>query len=437
MQQVFEAQLRSMIGEGDCFVLMAVSGGVDSMVMASLFRASPYQKIAIAHVNFGLRGDDSDADEALVQHWAHKAAIPFYVQRFDTLVYSKEHKVSVEMAARELRYQWFEELRQPTGADYIAVAHNANDHAETVLLNLTRGTGIRGLCGIPGKRDAIIRPMLCFERAHIMEYAQKLGTPYREDASNALYDFARNRIRHAVLPELRKINPQIIKQLCQDSRYLREAYAVLEKALERKRSEWCRQDGEALYFEIEKIAADAYPAFHLFELLRPYGFCSGQMKQIIDMLHALPGHKVLSDTHILYKDRGVLALFPQEQESTLPSLHISLFEGKTYHLHKSPNVAALDVDKLQFPLTLRRWNQGYRFTPFGMHGSKKVSDFLTDIRLPLWEKERQLVVCSGNDIVWVAGRRIDEQYKVTEVTERVAEVVVTNHPSKPLSSQTE
>jgi len=422
MLDAFKTNLQALTKQKDAFVILAVSGGMDSMVMSSMFLASPYKRLAVAHVNFGLRGADSDADEALVARWAHNAGIPFHVQKFDTRAYAKEWGYSIEMAARALRYNWFEQLRQQLGADFIAVAHQANDHAETILLNLTGGTGIRGLCGIPAKRGAIIRPMLCFERPQIEEYAQKMDIIYREDATNALCDFARNRIRHAVLPELAKINPKVIAQFMEGSGYLREARSILEESLEQKKASWCRSEGQALFIELEKIQGEGHIAYWLFELLRPYGFGSGQMKQIVDLLQAQPGYKVLSDTHILYKDRGVLAIFPHAGEEDIPNVNIVYADGPTYVLNKNPKIAALDADKLQHPITLRRWKPGDSFIPFGMKGSKKISDFLTDLKLPLWEKERQWVLCHGSDIVWVAGKRIDDRYKITAATLKVAEI---------------
>jgi len=425
MIRPFEKQLSALVGEGDCSVLMAVSGGVDSMVMASLFAASQYGKrAAIAHVNFQLRGCDSDADEALVQRWADSVHIPFYVQRFDTLSYARIQKCSVEMAARELRYQWFEELRQAIQMDWIAVAHNANDHAETVILNMIRGTGIRGLCGIPQKQGVIIRPMLHFKRSQIEVYAQNKQIPFREDTTNALFDFARNRIRHTVLPALAKINPSVVEQLEENARYIQQARNILEEEVEKKRGAWCRQEGDALFFKVEQMINDPNIHYWLFEILHPYGFGSGQIEQMVNILQAQPGRRVLSDTHILYKDRGLLALIPKKLDVSLPQVQVTLFDASTYPLGKNREIAALDADKLQFPLTLRRWMYGDRFIPFGMHGFKKVSDYLTDLRIPLWEKERQWVLCSGSDIVWVVRKRIDDRYKVNDKTEKVAEIIL-------------
>lgn len=406
----------------EVFVILAVSGGIDSMVMASLFVSSSYKKLAVAHANFGLRGAESDADEALVRSWAQEAGIPFYLRRFDTQSYARTRGYSIEMAARVLRYNWFEELRIELGADYVALAHHANDHAETILLNLTTGTGIRGLCGIPKQRGTIIRPMLDWERVQIEKYAQKMGIPYREDATNALCDFTRNRIRHKVLPELVKINPSVVRQLKENSAYWKEARNILEEVLEQKKASWCCMEDGAFIIDLEKMKGAGHTAYWLFELLHPYGFGSGQMRQIMDVLEAQPGHKVFSPTHILYKDRGVLAVFSRADEEHIPVIKIEYIDRATYVLDKKPDIAALDADMLPHPLTLRRWEPGDRFIPFGMNGSKKVSDFLTDLKLPLWEKERQWVLCHHADIVWVVSKRIDDRYKIGPTTSKVAKI---------------
>jgi len=446
----FKSQLHSLVGADDCSFLLAVSGGIDSMAMASLFVAAHYKKVTIAHVNFGLRGEDSDADETLVRDWAEKYHLPCYVQRFDTRNYAATHKISVEMAARMLRYQWFEELRKLLQIDFIAVAHHANDHAETILLNLTRGTGVRGLCGISPKRGALIRPMLAFDRKQIEEYAEKMNFPFREDATNASPDFSRNRIRHNVLPELAKINPNVVERLNENGTYFRQAGEILGEMVEEKRSVWCRKEGDVTFLEVEKIAADAHAPFWLFELLHPYGFHERQMKQIVEMLHAQPGGRVNSKSHTLFRDRKYLALRPcttspksaisdflksdcsDDQIDSEAAFTVSIYDSSDYQIKDDTMVAALDADKLHFPLTLRLWQSGDRFIPLGMKGFKKVSDFLIDTKVPLWEKEHQRVICSARDIahnsacdiVWVVGLRIDERYKVTETTKRVAEVTL-------------
>ncbi|MCL2727474.1 MAG: tRNA lysidine(34) synthetase TilS [Bacteroidales bacterium] len=428
MQRAFETKLHTLVPREGSSILMAVSGGIDSMVMASLFAASPCKpKVAIAHVNFGLRGDDSDADQALVCNWAQTQQIPCYVQRFDTRAYATNHKLSVEMAARELRYRWFEELRQELKYDHVAVAHHANDHAETILLNLARGTGVRGLCGIPDKRGAIIRPMLDFSRAQIETHAKEKGIPYRHDATNALPDFHRNRVRHTVVPELTAVNPNLTARLRENSRYLQQACTILEERSEEKRRMWCKYDNNVIYIDIESIVKEKHAEYWLFELLRPYGFKAGQMDQVMGMLHGGPGGRAASITHMLHRDRTFFALIPHSQKELVDQEYvISFFDSSQYVIGDGVQVATLDAGKLHFPLTLRTWQKGDRFIPFGMKGFKKVSDFLIDVKVPLWEKERQQVLCSNEEIVWLVGRRIDDRFKVTEATAVVAQVTLSS-----------
>ncbi|MDR2585769.1 MAG: tRNA lysidine(34) synthetase TilS [Prevotellaceae bacterium] len=406
--------------------LLAVSGGIDSMVMAHLFVGSPYKKIVILHCNFMLRGIDSDKDEALVRGWALEHQIPFFVKRFDTAGYAADKKISIEMAARFLRYQWFQELRQELGFDWIAVAHHANDHAETTLLNLIRGSGIRGVCGISSLQGNIVRPMLGFCREQIEAYAHKQKIPFREDVTNAQLDIPRNRIRHAVVPELAKINSGVVARMRENGIYLQQARDILLELTYIKRELWCRQDGEALLFDIELIKKDKHIAFWMFELLYPFGFETGGINQIVNLLHGRTGQKVMSYSHILYKDRDYLALVPKD--TTLPpNFTVTQHESSGYKIIPNQKIAALDADKLQLPLSIRLWKEGDRFIPLGMKGFKKVSDFLIDVKIPLWKKERQYVLCCGADIVWVEGQRIDDRYKVTAATKQVAEIKISQN----------
>lgn len=445
MQQIFELQLLTIQRQDDASFLLAVSGGVDSMVMASLFVASKRAKIAVAHVNFGLRGKESDADEALVAEWAQSQNIPCFVKKTDTRNYAANHKLSIEMAARELRYQWFEELRQTLNFDYVAVAHHANDNAETILLNLTRGTGIRGVMGISPARGFLVRPMLSFEREQIEKYARERHIPFRVDATNTSEEFLRNRIRLRVMPELEKINPKVVKRFQKNGGYFREAGEIIDELLEEKRRAWCWQEGEAMLMDIKKIVADIHATFWLFEILYPFGFQECQIKQVTEMLHAKSGSKVLSNTHILYKDRDRFALLPlithveschlalppdvSDNHSAPHPFTIMLHDASGYVTLPNPTIAALDAEKLHFPLVLRKWQKGDRFIPLGMSGFKKVSDLLIDTKVPLWEKDIQQVLCSDHDIVWVVGRRIDERYKLTEATTKVAEIRILRNPA--------
>lgn len=399
------------------------------MVMAALFAASPCKsRLAIAHANFGLRGSDSDADQALVHQWALAHQIPFYVKKFDTLDHAAKQKCSVEMAARELRYQWFEELRVALGYDYIALAHQANDNAETVLLNLTRGTGLRGLCGIPDTRGALIRPLLDTNRDQIEAYAQEHNTPFRVDATNALLDFHRNRIRHAVLPQLTTINPSLTARWRQNGRYLQQACTLLEELLEEKKRAWCRQENEVLLIDIKPVVEDKHAAYWLFELLHPYNFSSAQVEQALHLLHSRSGSRVASSTHILYRNRNSLALVPHSSKEASCTYALSLFDSSQYTIKNDAHIAALDAHKLHFPLVMRLWQKGDSFIPLGMKNFKKVSDYLIDAKVPAWQKEQQMVLCSNQEIVWLVEQRIDNRFKVTGTTKQVAQITINTSP---------
>ena len=423
--QAFEDAALALLGSKQASIILAVSGGCDSMVMASLFLACGFRSLSIAHVNFGLRGTESDADEALVRDWAKEKQIPFYVRRCDTHAYADEHRLSIEMAARELRYAWFAALLQETGASYVALAHHANDSAETMLLNLVRGSGLRGLCGIPVQRGAFIRPMLDFERKALEAYAKKWQIPYRTDASNTSLIFSRNRIRQKVWPQLQQISPALTARMRENARYLSQAQEILDAQLQERKKVCCRQEGDSLFIDLVSLEQDAHAAYWLFAILQPYGFSSAQMETVLSLLRTQPGHRLYTSQYTLYRDRDCLCLRPHTEAGPLEPLRLQYYAAADYTRGNNLRVAALDADALREPLLLRKWAPGDRFCPLGMRGYKKVSDFLIDAKAPLWEKEQQWVLCCGEDIVWLVGRRIDERYKLREGTITVAEFQMT------------
>jgi tRNA(Ile)-lysidine synthetase, N-terminal domain/tRNA(Ile)-lysidine synthetase, C-terminal domain len=419
--QAFEAAALALLGSKRASVILAVSGGCDSMVMASLFVACGFPSLSIAHVNFGLRGAESDADEALVRDWAKERQIPFYVKRCGTHIYATEHGLSIEMAARELRYEWFAHLLQETGFSHVALAHHANDSAETMLLNLVRGSGLRGLCGIPAQRGPFVRPMLGFERAALEVYAREQGVAYHTDATNMSPEFSRNRIRQNIWPELQQISPNLALRLRENARYFTQAQAILDAQLEEKKTLWCREDAGSLYVDIPVLQQEMLPSYWLFALLQPYGFRSAQMGAVMQLLDTCPGHRVYAPQYTLYRDRELLCLRARTEALIEEFLQVQYYPAADYQIVPDAGVAALDADKLSEPLLLRPWREGDRFCPLGMRSFKKVSDYLIDTKVPLWEKDNQQVLCCGEDIVWLAGRRIDERYKVDGSTLTVAE----------------
>jgi tRNA(Ile)-lysidine synthase len=418
-------------------ILLAVSGGIDSMVMAHLFLHSSIHT-GIAHCNFNLRGEESNGDETFVKQWAEKNNIPFFSIRFDTKQYAEVHNLSTQMAARTLRYNWFEELLHTHGYDRLAVAHHADDNVETVLLNLTRGTGLRGICGIAPINGHIIRPLLFATREQITRYAEEQHLAFREDRSNASDDYARNRIRHHVTPELKTLNPSLADTFRQNSEYLTQAYTLLEEAVTKHKAEWCHKQQDEWHIDLKPLQQTAAPGFWLFELLHDFGFNSTQTDDIAKALHEQAGKRFFSPTHELLKDRDKLIITLKTPSHPLP--HLTVKETDTClhsplslvfeRLHNNPpqtilpdkNMAFLDADKLHFPLTVRLWQEGDSFIPFGMKGKKKLSDYFIDHKIPLHHKAQQWVVVSDNNIVWLVGQRPDERYKVTPQTQHIFKI---------------
>jgi tRNA(Ile)-lysidine synthase len=392
--------------------------------------------IGIAHCNFNLRGEESTADELFVKQWAQARHIPFYTTAFDTKNYAHANGLSTQMAARDLRYEWFENLRTTEQYTHIAVAHHADDNAETLFINLARGTGLKGLCGMQPLNGNIVRPLLFATRNEIEKYAAENNVPHREDASNATDDYTRNRIRHKVIPELQKINPSVVHGLSQTANHLKQAYDIITAARKKIATEWCTLTGTELHLSINAIKHTAHNQFWLFELLQPYNFSGAVVAEIMQAMDKQTGKRFYSATHELIKDRASLIVLPlQSGENTgeilIDEVHqwrltapVALqFEvlknTETLTINRDKNSATLALEKLQLPLTLRLWQEGDCFMPFGMKGMKKVSDFLIDEKVPLSEKARQYVLLSGTDIIWLVGRRIDERYKITPHTQNI------------------
>lgn len=434
MQQAFEAFIREqrLCGPRDR-VLLAVSGGVDSVVMTHLFRGSGYE-CALAHCNFQLRGIDSDADEAFVRSLSDSMGYPVYVKHFDVDGHIREKGGSVQMAARELRYDWFRELSGVHQFDVVATAHNLNDSVETFFLNLVRGTGIRGMLGIPPKNGNIIRPLLFSTRSEILEYCRKEGLEFREDSSNRETKYARNKIRHDLLPLLEQINPGYLKTISRDMKSLREVERVYGEAVNQKRESLFRTDQDRITIDIAALRSLEPQGTWLYELFSPYGFSRSQCEGIAQIIEASPGRSSISPSHQLFKDRDNLILVKTktrevqryyldgpERQSILPfSMDMEILErSELDEIPPEQTVACLDLDLIQFPLTIRHWLHGDYFCPLGMDQMKKVSDFFVDNKVPLPEKERTWILASGRKIVWIVGMRIDHRFRITENTKRI------------------
>jgi tRNA(Ile)-lysidine synthase len=413
-------------------VLLAVSGGKDSVLMVHLFKQAGVD-FGIAHCNFNLRAAESDADEDFVKALALSLQVPFHHIRFDTKAYAKPRHLSTQMAARTLRYNWFEEVRKEGQYDCIAVAHHQNDAVETVLLNLTRGTGISGLHGILPKRGKVIRPLLFLSREEINNYIEDNNIAYREDSSNTSDHYARNKIRLHVIPRLQEINTNLPFTFAQNIQRFADTEAALEQLVQRYRATLITETPAGRSIPIDALQELHPQKFLLFEILKPWGFTEPAVDDLLASLNSLTGSSFYSPTHRITIDRKALLITAIEPETKaevqiLPSDHIVHFKNQEIHITQATEVefernsakAYVDLDLLQFPLTLRSWKLGDKFMPLGMITYKKVSDYFINQKVPLPQKARVPILVNGNgDLVWIAGMRQDNRYKVSSTTKKV------------------
>jgi tRNA(Ile)-lysidine synthase len=419
-------------------ILIAVSGGVDSVVLLDLFMEAGYF-CGIAHCNFNLRGKESEDDELFAKDLANKYQIPFFSKSFETSEYAMLNKLSIQMAARELRYEWFEDLRLMQGFDLVATAHNKNDILETFLLNLARGTGIHGLTGIKNKSAAIIRPLLFATRKEIMEYALLHSIHWKEDSSNSTLKYSRNKIRHQILPLFEELNPRFTETMIENILRLSETEEIYNQIVSKKKEEMIIGEPGYLSIYIKEIQSLHPLKTWLFELLQDYNFTSHVINDLIDNLTGLPGKRFYSQTHRIIKDREKIIIQPLKASSNKKfyiedpfrvvnePLHLEMDVLKMSNSIQFPddsNIAFLDLDLLEFPLIIRKWEQGDYFRPLGMKNIKKLSDFFVDIKLSIPEKEDTWLLTSGRDIIWVIGIRIDDRFKIGPQTKRLLKIAV-------------
>jgi tRNA(Ile)-lysidine synthase len=414
-------------------ILLAVSGGIDSVVMTDLFCNAGFECI-ILHCNFGLRGEESEGDEAFVRSLSASYELPVYVKKFKTGEYAEEKGISIQMAARELRYQWFDEISNEPGNNVIATAHNLNDSIETVLLNMSRGTGIKGLTGIPIVNEKYIRPLLFATRMEITDYARKNHLQYREDSSNASKKYRRNKVRHDLIPLFEEINPSFIRTMSENIRRFKESHTIYKKEVEKIRNDIFINRGTHIEVDIVSVAALQPRGSWLYELFSEFGFSMEQCRNIEKILNADSGKQFISPSHRLFRDREKFLIFEVEKTSferyyidspdskaALPfSMDIEVMtRADLDSFPESKDIACFDLDKLNFPLVLRRWQHGDYFFPLGMEQMKKVSDFYIDNKIPLPVKNRIWILTSGKKIVWIVGLRIDNRFKITEKTTHI------------------
>lgn len=446
MLEQFQAYINryNLIAEGDK-VILALSGGIDSMVLMDLLLKAKVEFVA-AHCNFHLRGEESNGDDWFVRRFAEKRGIQCFVKHFETEKYATNHGISIEMAARDLRYGWFEQLRQELGCDKIAVAHHADDQAETFFINLLRGAGLNGLKGMKPHNGVIIRPLLWASREQIRKYAVENHIVWREDHTNVESVYLRNRIRNQLLPVFDELQPKARHGLYKSLEHLSAENELYRSLLKEKLVQIVERDGEIQRLPYSKIIKAEVPepvegptySFQLlFEWLRQYGFNTDQCHFIFDAIGTGVGNQYCSTTHRLVIGRDELQLFEIKEDSNdeiqieigeekiLSPVHLcfsKLEKTPDFVIDKSPIVAQLDFDKLKFPLTLRRWRHGDRFHPFGMKGSKLLSDFFVDQKFSEYQKQNVwLLVSADDDILWVVGYRIDDHFKIGNDTKTVFE----------------
>jgi tRNA(Ile)-lysidine synthase len=416
-------------------VLLAVSGGMDSMVMCDLFLKAKIDFV-IAHCNFGLRGEESNEDEMFVKKLSIKYKVPFMVTTFQTADFAETEKISTQMAARILRYEWFEKIRKEQNCNYIATAHHQNDVLETVLLNLTKGTGIAGLHGIRVKNGNIIRPLLFAEKETIFDYVVENQIIWREDSSNESNKYQRNLIRNEVVPLLKQINPNLENTMQHTVERIAAIEDIFEQEIEMLRKQITWADSQAVFVNYKAIQTLSQPVIKLSELLKTYHFTYQQSQDIFEAFDKESGKIFLSPTHTLVKDRTELVITQKSLQSFVSQVitidneelivdNLKLIIGKSFErtedfvVPTARKIACLDADKVRFPLQLRKWKEGDWFCPLGMNKKKLISDFLIDQKVPLNLKKDVYLLTSNGSIVWVMGMRIDDRFKVTDKTEKV------------------
>lgn len=439
-ESVTSFSIRNGLFKTDCKYLVALSGGADSVALLLVMKKMGIDTEAVT-CNFHLRGKESDRDENFCVALCERLGIKLHRSHFDTRSYAEARKISIEMAARELRYRYFEQLRQDIGAEAICVAHHQDDSIETLLMNLIRGTGINGLKGIQPINGHIIRPLLCVGRKDIVDYLNSLGQDYVTDSTNLVDDVMRNKIRLNVIPLLETINPNVRKNIFSTSLNISESIKVFDSSISRSVTEAFN----AGKIDISKLKSQPSPEYALFHILRKYNFSPAVIRQIFEHMEGSSGRRWYSEDYELLSDRGYLLIRKRNKSFTMrhmkviePGVYvygenlkftfIQEIKDADYKIDKSSYCACLDAGRIEFPLTIRPLRNGDRFCPLGMRGSKLISDYMTDIKRSGFEKEEQLVITNANgEIMWLVNERPDNRYKVTDKTNMILKIVLKNH----------
>jgi len=417
-------------------IIVGVSGGTDSVALLHILVSLGYDCV-IAHCNFHLRMEESDRDEEFVRELGKQLNVPFYHVDFKTTEYASREGISIEMAARDLRYNWFHELLKELDAQAIAVAHHADDSIETMLMNLVRGTGLRGLTGIQPRNKKVVRPLLCCTRLELENYLIEEGLDHVEDSSNASTDYQRNKFRNEIIPLLEEVNPSARQTLYDSLLRFEGNLAIYQQAIDRIKEQIIYKTGGVIRFNIELIKQQVHIPTIMYELLQPYGFSPALIEQVTQNLDAESGKIFYSDNYRLLKDRKYLLLSAREETATdsyliqendteltepikLTLRKMTVVPG--FKVSKEKGCVHLDAALLHFPLQLRHWREGDYFFPFGMKQRQKVSDFFINNKLSMLEKEHSWLLVSGEDIVWIVGQRMDNRFRLTDATKEAVEV---------------
>lgn len=451
LQKFIESVNKENLFQPNDTLLLAVSGGVDSVVLSELCKMAGFNFV-IAHCNFQLRGEESDRDETFVSNLAEKYNVPLVVKKFDTEKYASEKKVSIQVAARELRYEWFSQLidknyegsEDATGsplpaAHWIVTAHHANDNMETLLMNFFKGTGIQGLRGILPKQGEIVRPLLFIKKEELLEFAKENGLPWVEDSSNSSDKYTRNYFRNQLIPSLQKVFPQVEDNLINGIDRYREIELLYNQSIDAHKKKLVEQKGTDVHIPVLKLLKSAPLPTILYEITREYGFTAGQADEVIKLLNSDSGKFILSASHRILKNRKWLIISPidtavaanipvEEGDRDIPfsngKLTFKKLPAAGEPLVNDSSIAFLDADQIQFPLLLRKWKRGDYFYPLGMVKKKKLSRFFIDRKLSLDEKENIWVLETDKKILWVIGQRIDDRFKITSRTQNVLKISV-------------
>lgn len=428
-EQIQQYIIQHQLLSGEKPVVVGISGGADSVALLHILVSLGYKCIA-AHCNFNLRGDESFRDEQFTIDFTKRLQVPLCKISFETNKYAQENRLSVEMAARELRYRWFEELLNTYDADAVAVAHHRDDSVETLLINLTRGSGLTGLTGIKPKNGNVVRPLLCVSREDIYAYIENNGLEYVTDSSNSSDIYTRNFIRLKVIPLLEEINPSVKASLARTANHLYDASLIYNHSIEEARRVIIQNNR----LSISALLSFPAPATILYEMLKSYGFSRTVCESIFTVLDKDSGKIFYSSTHRLLKDRSDLlidVLSGEDNRAYLINLEDDNVDlpvelkpeivviKEDYQIEKDKKFAYFDFDKLSFPLVLRHWQEGDWFVPFGMKGKKKISDYFSDKKFSLFDKEKTWLLCSGQDVIWIVGERTDNRYRIEKTTKRV------------------